>query len=263
MSKWLDRLWWEWKMWRQAVIQLLSHLWLFVTPWTAAHQLPCPTLSPGICSNSCPLSQWCYPTISFFADPFSFCIQSFPVLGYFPMSCVFTSGGQSIGASISLSVLPMNIQSWFTLGLTGLVFQSKGSSRVFSSNHSLKASVSSVLTLLYDSTLTCINDYWKKTSWTIQTFVGKVISLLLDMPSWFVIAFFSKEQLSFNFMAAVTIYSDFGSKENKICHCFHFFPIYFPWNSHTRCHDLSFFERWDSSQLFHSLLSFSSRGSCW
>ena len=127
-------------------------------------RLPCPSLSPGVCSNSCPLSPWCYLTISSFADPFSFCIQSFPVLRYFPMSWLFKSGGQNIRASMSPSVLPMNIQSWFTLGLTDLILQYKGFSRVFSSNHSSKALTSSVLTLLYDSTLTCIHDYWKKHS---------------------------------------------------------------------------------------------------
>ena len=91
-------------------------------------------LSPRVCSDSCPLSQWCYLTISSFADPFSFCLQSFPAPKCFPMSWMFASGGQSIGASASASVLPMNIQGWFHLGFTGLIFlQSKGLSRVFSS----------------------------------------------------------------------------------------------------------------------------------
>ena len=81
--------------------------------------LPCPSLSPGVCSNSCPLSQWCHPTISYSVIPFSSCLQSFPALRSFPMSELFTSGGQSIGASAS--VLPMNIQGWFPLGLTCLI----------------------------------------------------------------------------------------------------------------------------------------------
>ena len=89
---------------------------------------------PGVCSNSCPLSQWCHPTISSSAAPFSFCLQSFPASGYFPVNQLFTSGGQSIGASASESALPMNIQGWFPLGLTGLIsLLSKGLSRVFSS----------------------------------------------------------------------------------------------------------------------------------
>ena len=95
-------------------------------------RLPCPSLSPGVCSNSCPLSQWCNPTISSSIAPFSSCPQSFPVSGSFPMSWLFTSGGQSFGASAS--VLPMNIQGWFPLGLTGLIsLQSKGLSGVLSS----------------------------------------------------------------------------------------------------------------------------------
>ena len=95
--------------------------------------LPCPSLSPGVCSNSCPLSWWCYPTISSSVTPFSSCPWSFPASGSFPVSRLFTSGGQSIGALASASVLPMNIQSWFPLGLTGLILPFKGLSTVFSS----------------------------------------------------------------------------------------------------------------------------------
>ena len=90
-----------------------------------------PTLRP--CSNSCPSSWWCHPTILSSVVPFSSCLQSFPALGSFPMSQFFASGGQSIGVSASASVLPKNIQDWLPLGLTGLIFlQSKGLSRVFS-----------------------------------------------------------------------------------------------------------------------------------
>ena len=84
-------------------------------------RLPCPSLSPRVWSNSCPLSQWCYLTISSSATLFSFSLQSFPASGSFPMSQLFTSGGQSIGVSVSASVLPMNIQGWFPLGLTSLI----------------------------------------------------------------------------------------------------------------------------------------------
>jgi len=98
-------------------------------------RLPCPSPSPGICSNSCPSSQWCHPTISASVVPFSFCLQSFPASGSFPVSWLFVSGGQSTGASASASasVLPMNIHDWLPLGWTGLIsLQSKGLSRVFS-----------------------------------------------------------------------------------------------------------------------------------
>ena len=95
---------------------------------------PCPSPTPGACSNSCPLSQWCHPAISSSVIPFSSCLQSFPASGSFPMSQLFASGGPSTGASALASVLPMNSQDWFSLGLTGLIsFQSKGlSRRVFS-----------------------------------------------------------------------------------------------------------------------------------
>ena len=92
---------------------------------------PCPSPIPGVYSNSCPLTQWCHPTISSSVIPFSPCLQSFPASGSFPMSQFFASGGQSISASAS--VLPMNIQDWFPLGWTGWIsLQSKGLARVFS-----------------------------------------------------------------------------------------------------------------------------------
>ena len=103
------------------VVQSLSHAWLFVTPWTAVCQASCPSPPSRVCSISCPLSQWRHPTISSSVVPFSSCLQSFPASGSFPMSWLFASGGQSIGASASVSVLPMNIQGWFPLGLTGLI----------------------------------------------------------------------------------------------------------------------------------------------
>ena len=84
-------------------------------------RLPCPSSSPGACSNSCPLSWWCYPTNSSSVAPFSSCLQSFPSSGSFPMSQFFASHGQSIGASASASVLSINIQDWFPLGLTGWI----------------------------------------------------------------------------------------------------------------------------------------------
>ena len=93
---------------------------------------PCPSPTPGVHPNPCPLSQWCHPTISSSVVPFSSCPQSFPVSASFPVSQFFASGGQRIGASASASVLPMSIQGWYTLGWTGWIsLQSKGLSRVF------------------------------------------------------------------------------------------------------------------------------------
>ena len=103
-------------------------------PYGLQHsRIPCPSRTPGACSNSHPSSWWCHPTISSSIMPFSSYLQSFPASGSFPMSQFFTSGGQSIGVLASASVLPVNIQDWFPLGLTGLIsLQSKGLSRVFS-----------------------------------------------------------------------------------------------------------------------------------
>ena len=125
--------------------------------------LPCPSPIPRVCSNSCPLSRWCHPTISSSVAPcFSSCPQSFPELGSFPISLLFILGGQSIGTSAS--VLPMNIQGWFLLGLTGLIsLLSTGLSRVFSNTtvqkHQFFGAQSS-----FGPTLTFIRDYWKKHS---------------------------------------------------------------------------------------------------
>ena len=96
-------------------------------------RLPCPSPTPGVCWNSSPLSRRCHSTISSSVVPFSSRPQSFPASESFPMSQFFISAGQSIGVSTSVSVLPMNIQDWYPLGLTGLIsLQSKGLSRVFS-----------------------------------------------------------------------------------------------------------------------------------
>ena len=127
-------------------------------------RLPCPSLSPTDCSNSCPLSQWCHPTISSSVVPFSSCPQSFSTSGSFPMTQFFSSGGQSIGAYVSKSVLPMTIQKWFPLGWTDWIsLQPKRFWRIFSSTR-IKSLNSLVLGLLYGPTLTSVHDYWKNHS---------------------------------------------------------------------------------------------------
>ena len=110
----------------------LSRVRLFATPWTAQHvRLPCPSPTPRVYSNSRPLCQWCHPTTSSSAIPFSSCLQSFPASGSFPRSPFFASDGQSIAVSASASVLPMTVQEWFPLAWTGLIsLQSKGLLRV-------------------------------------------------------------------------------------------------------------------------------------
>ena len=119
---------------------------------------PCPSPTPGVYPNSCPLSWWCHPTISSSVIPFSSCLQSFPASGSFQMSQLFTSGGQSIRVSASTSVLPMNIQDWSPLGWTDRIsLQSKGLSRVFPNTivqkhqfFGAQLSLQSALTFIHD-----------------------------------------------------------------------------------------------------------------
>ena len=123
-------------------------------------RVPCPSPTPRVYSNSCPLTQWCHPTITSSVVPFCY-LQSFPASGSFTRSQFFATGGQSIGVSASASVLPVNIQDWFPLEWTGLIFlQSKGLSRV-SSKPQFKSIKSSALRFLYGPTLTSTHDYWK------------------------------------------------------------------------------------------------------
>ena len=125
---------------------------------------PCPSPTPGVYPNSCPLSWWCHPNISSSVIPFSSCLQSFPASGSFQMSQLFESGGQSIGVSASISVLSMDIQDWFPLGWTGWIsLQSKGFSRVFS-NTTAQNINSSVLSFPDNPTLTSMHDYWRNHS---------------------------------------------------------------------------------------------------
>ena len=114
-------------------VQLLSHVRLFATPWISAGQASLSITNSRSLLNSCPSSQWCHPAISSSVIPFSSCRQPLPASGSFPMSQLFTWGGQSTGGSASASVLPVNTQDWFPLGWTGWIsLQSKGLSRIFS-----------------------------------------------------------------------------------------------------------------------------------
>ena len=152
-----------------SVIQLQSCVCSLQLHGLQHARLPCPSLSPRVCSNSCPLSQWCHPTISSSVVSFSSCLHSFPASGSLPMSQLFTSGGQRIGVSALASVLPMNIQGWFPLGLTSVIsLLSNGLSRVFSST-----------TIWKHQFFSAQSSLWSNSHMTIWTFVGKVMSLLL------------------------------------------------------------------------------------
>ena len=179
------------------------------------------------------------------------------------MSQLFTSGGQSIRASVSVSVLPKKLQGWFPLGLTGLIsLLSKGLSRPFQGRLQHRSSKESILQCSAFFMVQILHLYLTTgeiIAVTMWTFVSKVMALVLNMLSRFVIVFFPRSKCLFNFMAAITIHSDFGAQENKICHCCHFFPIYLLWSAGTRWHDLIVFWMWSFKPAFHSLLSSSSK----
>ena len=153
-------------------------------------RLPCPSLSPRVCSNSCPLNQWCHPTISFSVISFSSCLQSFPASGSFPMSWLFASGGQSIGSG---SVLPINIQDWFLLGLTGFISFIQGTLKSLLQHHNLKASILQHSAFLMAQLSPTYMTPGKTITLTIWTFIGKVMSLLFNMLSRLFIAFLPRQ----------------------------------------------------------------------
>ena len=163
---------------------LRPHEWQHFRP-------PCPSLTPGVYSNTCPSSRWCHPAISSSVVPFSSCPQSPPASGSFPMSQFFASGGQSTGISASASVLPMNTQGWFPFGWTGWIsLQSKRSSRVFSNTTVQKhRSVFFTVQLSHPHMTT-----GKTIALTRRTFVDKVMSLLFNMLSRLVITFLPRSK---------------------------------------------------------------------
>ena len=145
-------------------------------------RLPCPSLSPRVCSNSCPSSQWCHPTISSSVIRFFSCLQSFPESGFFLISQLFTSGGQSIGASAS--VPPVNIQGWFPLGCTGLIsLQSNGLSRGFYNITIQKHQFFGAQPSLWPHSQHTYMTTGKTIALTRWTFVGKIMSLLFFFNS--------------------------------------------------------------------------------
>ena len=158
-------------------------------------RLPSLSPMPRACSNSCPWSRWCHPTISSSVIPFSSRLQSFPASGSFQLSQFFASGGQSIGVSASPSVLPMNIQDWFPLGLTGWIsLKSKGLSRVFSNTTVQKASILQHSAFFIVQLSHPYMTTGKTIALTRRTFVGKVMSLCFNMLSRLVIAFLPRSR---------------------------------------------------------------------
>ena len=160
-------------------------------------RLPCSLSTTRACLNSCPLIRWCHPTISSSVVPFSSCPQSLPASESFPMSQLFTWGGQSTGVSGSASVFPMNIQAGlisFRMDWLALLAV-QGTLQSLLQHHSSKASILQYSAFFYSPTLTSIHDYWKKTiALSRQTFVDKVTSLLFNMLSGLVITFLPRSK---------------------------------------------------------------------
>ena len=142
-------------------VRLLSCVQLFVTPWTAAHQVSLSITNSWSLLRLMSIEWWYHPTISSSVIPFSSCLQSFPASGSFQMSQFFTSDGQNTGASISASVLPVNIQDWFPLGWTGWISLHPSDSQESFPTPQFKSINSLALSFLYSPTLTSIHDYWK------------------------------------------------------------------------------------------------------
>ena len=208
-------------------------------PWTVAHQAP---LSSSVSWNlfkSCPVSWWCYLTISSSATPFSFCLQSFPASGSFPMIQLFALSSQSIGASASVSVLPKIIQGWFPLGLIGLISCSPRDSWEFLQHHNSKASILWGLTFFMVQLSHLYMTTGKTTALSIQKFVSKVMSLLFNILSGFVIAVFPRSKgvlISWLQSPSTVILEPTKIKSFTV---FHLFSTYLPWSDDTGCHDLS------------------------
>ena len=211
---------------------------LFATSWTVAPQaslsstISCNLLKVMSIESVIPFNHLtlCHPL--FLLPSVFLSIRSFP------LTWLFASSGQSIGASAS--VLPMNIQGWFPLGLTGLIsMQSKWLSRGLSSTTTRKHKFSGAQPSYGPLSNLCMT-MEKTIALTIQTFIGKVLSLLFNILSRFVIAFLSRRKNLLISWLQLSSCSDFGAQENKVCHCFHCFPIYLPWSNGTGCHDLSF-----------------------
>ena len=224
-----------------------------MSDWFPAHglqhaRLPCPSPTPGVYSNSCPLSRWCHPTISSSVIPFSSRLQSFPASGYFPVSQFFALGGQSIGVSASASVSEYSWLTSFRINWLELL-PVQETLKSLLQHHSSKASILQHSAFFIVQLSHPYMTTGKTIALTRWTFVGKVMSLLFNMLSRLVITFLPRsKRLLISWLqspSAVIL----EPRKNKVSHCFHCFPIYLPWSDGARCHDLSFFKK-----LFHSPL---------
>ena len=225
---------------RISSVQLLSCVWLFTMSWTAAHQA---SLS---ITNSQSFLKLMTIKMVMPSNHLTLCHPRLPLPSIFP----------SIRGFFSESALPIRWPKYWSFsfsispsgGYSGLIsfridcfdlLAIQGTLKSLLQHRSSKASISQHSAFIIVQLSCSYITTGKTIALTRQTFVGKGISLLFNMLSRFVIAFLPRSK-HLNFMATVTICSDFGAQENKVCHCFHWFPIYLPWSDGTRCHDLSF-----------------------
>ena len=200
---------------------------------------PCPSPTPGACSNSCPLSQWCHPAISSSVVPFSSRLQSIPASWSFQISQFFASGDQSIGVSASASVLPIEYSGLISFRMDWLALLAvQGTLKSLFKHHSSKASI------LWHSAFFIVQlsrpymTTGKTIALTRWTFVNKVISLLFNMLSRLVTTFLPRTKcLLISWLQSPS--TVILEPPKIVCHCF---PIYFSWSDGTRCHDLSFLD---------------------
>ena len=192
---------------------------------------PCPSPTPGVYSNSCPLSRWCHPTISSSVVPFSSRLQSFPASGSFQMSQLFTSGGQSIGASASASVFPINIQDWFPSGDQLDLLAVQETLKSLFQHHSSKASI------LWHSAffIVQLSHPYMTTGNTIAlirwTFVVKVMSLFFNMLSRSFITFLPRSKYALISWLQSPSAVILEAPQNKVCHFISMHSVYF-WKNH-------------------------------
>ena len=205
-------------------------------PHGLQHTSPSP--SPEVCPSSCPLHWWCHTSISSSVPLFSFCSQSFLASGTFPMSQLRIRWPKYWSFSIS----PFNVYSGLTsLKIDWFYFLAvQGIFRSLLQHHSSKGSILWCSAFFMVQLSHPYTTTGKTTALTIQTFVGKVMSLFFNTLSKFVIAFLLRSRCLLISWLPVTVCSNFGAKENKVCHCFHCFPIYLPWNGGTGCMILVF-----------------------
>ena len=213
--------------------QFLHHVWLCDPMNYSTPGFPVLRWLSWVCSNSWPLSRWCHPTISSYVALFFSRPQFFLASGSFPVNRLFTSGGQSIGASAS--VFPTNIQGWFPLGLTGLIsLQSKGPQKSFPTPQ-----FKSINSLMLSPILTSRHDHWKTIALTRWTLVGKEMSLLFNMLSRLVITLLPRnKRLLISWLRSPSVILE--PRKTKSLTVSIVFPIYLPWSDGTGCHDLSF-----------------------